>query len=121
MITLHSSPMPEEDATLTAPAAEPEDHSRSPAGAMLFEIAWEACNQVGGIDQVLRSKAPAIVERWKARSCLIGPYVEPKAALELEPTRPGGALAQVISELRDEGLTVHHGRWLIPGNPRVLL
>jgi glycogen synthase len=120
MITLHSSRMPEEDAR-PVPGGESEDHSRAPAGAMLFEIAWEVCNQVGGIYQVLRSKAPTICERWKDRYCLVGPYVEAKAALEFEPTRAGGALAQVIAELRDEGLTVHHGRWLIPGNPRVLL
>src|SRR2546421_12860425 len=110
--------MPDEEAQ---PAPDLDDHSRAPAGALLFEIAWEVCNQVGGIYQVLRSKAPTIAERWKDRYCLIGPYVESKAALEFEPTRPGGALAQVIAELRDEGLTVHHGRWLVPGNPRVLL
>ena len=33
-------------------------------GALLFETAWEVCNQVGGIYQVLRSKAATIVERW---------------------------------------------------------
>lgn len=98
-----------------------DDHTRAASGAMLLEIAWEVCNQVGGIYQVLRSKAPTIVERWKDRYCLVGPYVEAKAALEFEASRPHGALAQVIEDLQNEGLPVHHGRWLIPGNPRVLL
>ncbi|MEX2218454.1 MAG: glycosyltransferase [Phycisphaerales bacterium] len=112
--------MPQAPAATPAPA-EPEDHSRAPEGAMLLEFAWEVCNQVGGIYQVLRSKAPALVERWGDRYCLVGPYVEPRAALEFEPTPATGPLAQVIAELRDEGLTIHHGRWLIPGSPRVLL
>src|SRR4051812_31373373 len=93
---IHSLAMPEEDPNLSP--HDSEDHSRAPAGAMLFEIAWEVCNQVGGIYQVLRSKAPTIVERWKDRYCLIGPYVEAKAALEFEPTRASGTLAPVISE-----------------------
>ena len=59
------------------------DHALS--DAFLFEIAWEVCNQVGGIYQVLRSKAPLMGERWRDRYCLIGPYVEGKAQLEFEP------------------------------------
>jgi glycogen synthase len=97
------------------------DPSRPPAGAILFEIAWEVCNQVGGIYQVLRSKAATIGDRWHDRYCLIGPYVEAKAGREFEPVRPSGWMGRLVSALRDEGLTVHHGRWLVPGNPRVLL
>lgn len=97
------------------------DTSRPDSGTLLFEIAWEVCNQVGGIYQVIRSKAATIVDRWKDRYCLIGPYIESKAALEFEPARPAGWIGRVISALKDEGLTVHYGRWLIPGNPRVLL
>src|SRR5206468_10755120 len=110
LCTLHSCPMPERQETSASLPAEPDDFSRAPAGALLFEIAWEVCNQVGGIYQVLRSKAPTLVERRKDRYCLIGPYVEAKAALEFEPTRASGTLAPVISELRSERLTVHHGR-----------
>jgi glycogen(starch) synthase len=98
-----------------------EGHERAPSGALLFETAWEVCNQVGGIYQVLRSKAATVVERWKDRYCLVGPYIESKAAVEFEPSRPGGWMARALKALEDEGLKVHHGRWLIPGNPRVLL
>jgi hypothetical protein len=45
----------------------PEDSARPGPGTVLFEIAWEVCNQVGGIYQVLRSKAATIEERWKDR------------------------------------------------------
>ncbi|MCC6676190.1 MAG: glycogen/starch synthase [Phycisphaerales bacterium] len=88
---------------------------------MLFEVAWEVCNQVGGIYQVLKSKVPLMVERWADRYCLVGPYIESKANLEFEPTRPTGWIGRAIAQLKDQGLTVHHGRWLVPGRPRVLL
>ena len=95
--------------------------SEAPTDAFLFEIAWEVCNQVGGIYQVVRSKVPLMVERWHERYCLIGPYVEGKAQLELEPAPPSGWLASVIETVERAGLKVHHGYWLIQGKPRVLL
>jgi glycogen synthase len=105
-----------------AAASAPErDQDRAPAGTLLFEIAWEVCNQVGGIYQVIRSKASTIVDRWKECYCLVGPYVEAKAAVEFEPTKATGWMAGLLNALRDEGLNIHHGRWLVPGNPRVLL
>jgi glycogen(starch) synthase len=103
------------------PAREAPEAPRAESSALLFEVAWEVCNQVGGIYQVIRSKAETIVERWKDRYCLIGPYVEGKASLEFEPGRPAGWMGRAIAALKEEGLTVHYGRWLIPGNPRVLL
>ena len=30
----------------------------------LFEIAWEVCNQVGGIYTVIRSKVPSVIDKW---------------------------------------------------------
>lgn len=103
------------------PVNTERDFDRGPPGAVLFEIAWEVCNQVGGIYQVLRSKAETIEDRWKERYCLVGPYIESKASLEFEPTRATGWMARLLNALRDEGLNIHHGRWLVPGNPRVLL
>jgi len=88
---------------------------------MLFEIAWEVCNKVGGIYQVIRSKAPTMVERWDDRYCVVGPYFEKTAHLEFEPTRPEGAIGRAVNVLRDAGLVIHHGRWLISSKPRALL
>jgi glycogen(starch) synthase len=92
-----------------------------PALPYLFEVAWEVCNQVGGIYQVIRSKAPQMIERWGDRYFLVGPYEKSKADLEFEPSRPVGFVAQAIQALKDQGVTVHHGRWLVSGRPRVLL
>ncbi len=88
---------------------------------MLFEVAWEVCNQVGGIYQVLKSKVPHMMERWGDRYCVVGPYVASSANLEFEETRPAGWMGRALQQLRDSGLIVHHGRWLVPGRPRALL
>ena len=93
----------------------------APSGVFLFEIAWEVCNQVGGIYQVVRSKVPLMTARWLDQYCLLGPFIEPKAQLELEATAASGWLARVIARVERGGLPVHHGRWLVQGKPRVLL
>jgi glycogen synthase len=95
--------------------------SDPPEDAVLFEIAWEVCNQVGGIYQVVRSKAPLMVNRWRDRYCLLGPYIEGKAQLEFEATPPSDWFSRVLSGLERRGVVAHHGIWLIPGRPRVLL
>jgi glycogen(starch) synthase len=92
-----------------------------PQGPMLFEVAWEVCNQVGGIYQVLRSKAPLMVQRWADRYCLIGPYEAKAAAVEFEEVKPPAWIAKVIATLKEQGLTVRYGRWMVPGRPRVML
>jgi glycogen(starch) synthase len=91
------------------------------SGAFLLEISWEVCNQVGGIYQVVRSKAPLMVHRWREQYCMIGPYLETKVPLEFEPTRASGWMARLIDTLEQSGMRVHHGHWLIQGRPRVLL
>ena len=40
--------------------------------ALLVEVAWEVCNQVGGIYTVIRSKAPAMAEHANGPFCLVG-------------------------------------------------
>ncbi|MET0284017.1 MAG: glycogen/starch synthase, partial [Polyangiales bacterium] len=95
--------------------------TNQPSDAFLFEVAWEVCNQVGGIYQVLRSKAPLMTERWRDQYCLIGPYIEGKAQLEFEPAPAPGWLGRVVDTLQSEGIRVRYGRWLIPAKPRVML
>lgn len=107
--------------TAPAPAVDGAGPDRPGSGAMLFEVAWEVCNQVGGIYQVLKSKVPAMVERWRDRYFVVGPWIEAKASLEFDQTRASGWLGRVIDALKELGVTARHGRWLVPGNPRALL
>ncbi|MCW5766969.1 MAG: glycosyltransferase, partial [Phycisphaeraceae bacterium] len=88
---------------------------------ILLEFAWEVCNQVGGIYQVVRSRAPTMVERWGERYCMVGPYEPHTANLEFEETTPTGAIGKAVLALREQGLDVRHGRWMIDGRPRCIL
>lgn len=89
---------------------------------ILFEIAWEVCNQVGGIYTVIRSKVPAMVEEWGDNYCLIGPYFPQTALVEFEEQPNDDSIfARTAAQLREQGLDVHYGRWLVTGRPRIIL
>ena len=88
---------------------------------LLFEVAWEACNQIGGIYQVLRSKVPAMNSRWGDRYFLVGPENDHTAAVEFEPQTPGPLIAGALRMLEAEGIHARYGRWLISGRPRIIL
>src|SRR5688572_17517011 len=89
---------------------------------LLLEIAWEVCNQVGGIYTVIRSKAPVMVEQSKGNYCMIGPYVNKSIQAELEPLNDSQDIfGQAAAALRKKGYDVHYAQWLITGKPRVVL
>jgi glycogen(starch) synthase len=100
-------------APAAAPGAGPEP--------MLLEIAWEICQQLGGIYTVIRSKVPAMMERWGDRYCLVGPYDPRTCEAEFEETPPEGVIGEAVAALRGRGLEVHHGRWLVSGQPHAVL
>ncbi|KQS25336.1 glycosyltransferase [Dyadobacter sp. Leaf189] len=90
---------------------------------VLFEVAWEVCNQVGGIYTVIRTKVPAMVEKWDENYFLLGPYFEKKASSEFEVINdlddsPAG---RVVKRMREMGYSVYYGYWLVTGKPRVVL
>ena len=90
--------------------------------ALLLEIAYEVCNQVGGIYTVIRSKVPSMQMRWGDNYVAIGPYFPEQAAAIFEPEEEEDSIfAQVANALRAEGIEVHIGRWLISGRPKVIL
>ncbi|KAJ8953719.1 hypothetical protein NQ314_007329 [Rhamnusium bicolor] len=87
-----------------------------------FEIAWEAANKVGGIYTVIRSKAYVSTEELGDQYCLIGPYKEYCARTEVEEGPLGcEALNRAAEVLRQKGFKVHTGRWLVDGNPQIIL
>lgn len=90
---------------------------------LLLEIAWEVCNQVGGIYTVIRSKVPAMVEKWDDNYVLLGPYFPQKAAAEYEPiTDPDETeIGQTVRKMRQMGYDVEYGYWLVTGRPRVVM
>ncbi len=89
-------------------------------GTRLFEVAWEICNQVGGIYTVIRSKVPSMVEQWGSDYCVIGPYTPNNPEFE-EVELPGHPIFEAVQLLRQEGVTVHIGYWLVTGKPLTVL
>ncbi len=89
---------------------------------ILVEVAWEVCNQVGGIYTVIRSKVPSMVEKWGSNYCTMGPYFHHTAQSEFEPMEePGNPFYEAAVALRNKGYEVFYGQWLITGRPRVVL
>jgi len=89
---------------------------------LLFDIATEVAHRVGGIYSVIKSKAPVTTAEYGDRYTLIGPLNHQSAAVEveeLEPTNP--ELAATMKAMKDRGIGMLYGRWLIEGAPRVLL
>lgn len=92
------------------------------SNSLLVEVAWEVCNQVGGIYTVIRSKVPAVMENWSGRYCLIGPYVNKNIQAELEPLEDSADIfGLAAASLKKKGYDIIYAEWLITGKPRVVL
>jgi glycogen(starch) synthase len=90
---------------------------------LLIEVAWEVCNQVGGIYTVIRSKAPAMTRNHRSgHYCMIGPYLNKNI---LGRTGTFGRYCRCVwfaaANLRKRGYEVIYADWLITGKPRVVL
>ncbi len=89
---------------------------------LLTEIAWEACNQVGGIYTVLRSKVPTMVQKFGGNYCLIGPYIDVNVATEFEEiTDIDDPFSKAVSKMREQGFDAYYGKWLVTGRPNIVL
>ncbi|WWC86959.1 uncharacterized protein L201_001840 [Kwoniella dendrophila CBS 6074] len=96
---------------------------RSVHSPLLFECAWEVANKVGGIYTVIKTKVPVTTKEYGDRACLIGPLSYKSAPMEVESEEPepGTPFALTIASMQERGVKLIYGRWLIEGNPRVLL
>lgn len=100
---------------------------------LLFEVATEVANKVGGIYSVLKSKAPITCQQYKHNYHLIGPLNPNSVQIEVEPLdweaeetwkfREGSLLEirETLRSMHDRGVKFVYGRWLIEGAPRVIL
>lgn len=88
----------------------------------VFETAWEVANKVGGIYTVLRTKAATSTEELGDQYCMLGPYNEDTVRIEVEIQEPETyAMRKAIENMREHGVKVVFGRWLIDGYPKVVL
>jgi len=96
--------------------------SKPKINPILIEVAWEVCNQVGGIYTVIRSKAPAMMKNHSGNFCMVGPYVSKNIQAEIEPLNDvEDIFGQAAANLRKKGYDVMYAEWLITGKPRVVL
>ncbi len=86
----------------------------------LFEVSWEVCNKVGGIYQVVRSKAELLKRRYQ-NYVLVGPYFRQQAQFEFQQQPTPEFCKQAFDELEREGILCLYGKWLIRGEPQVIL
>lgn len=73
--------------------------------------------------QVIKTKVPVTVSEFGDRYCLIGPLSYKTAPMEVEPMEPSSdpALEGALNAMRERGVKLLYGRWLVEGAPRVLL
>ncbi len=89
---------------------------------LLTEVSWEACNQVGGIYTVLRSKTPTLVSKFGENYCLVGPNVNPSVATEFEENpKATDVYGKAVKKLNEMGFDVKYGSWLVTGRPNIIL
>uniref|UniRef100_A0A3B5Q4F3 Glycogen [starch] synthase n=1 Tax=Xiphophorus maculatus TaxID=8083 RepID=A0A3B5Q4F3_XIPMA len=99
-----------------------EDDELPVEDLMLFEVAWEVTNKVGGIYTVIQSKAKVTVDEWGENYYMMGPYFEHNFKTQVEGCVPPNPLIQkAMDALINNGCQVHFGRWLIEGSPYVIL
>uniref|UniRef100_A0A8C4R9V8 Glycogen [starch] synthase n=1 Tax=Eptatretus burgeri TaxID=7764 RepID=A0A8C4R9V8_EPTBU len=99
-----------------------EDDDVPDEDVVLFEVAWEVSNKVGGIYTVIQTKAKVTCDEWGEDYILIGPYFEHNVRTQvelIEPTKP--ALKRTVDSMNSRGVKVYFGRWLIEGGPCVVL
>ncbi len=95
---------------------------RSKKIGVLVEVAWEVCNQVGGIYTVIRSKIPTAMEAWGENYALVGPYISNEISAEFEPLPPDDSVfGEAVTRMREMGFGVYFGCWLVSGRPVTIL
>ncbi|HDP73634.1 MAG TPA: hypothetical protein ENN46_01610 [Candidatus Woesearchaeota archaeon] len=87
----------------------------------LFEISWEVCNKVGGINTVLSSKSRYVCNELKKKYFLVGPYVKDKARGEFVQHSAPEFLKEIFERLKPLGIFCRFGKWLVPGEPNTIL
>lgn len=94
---------------------------QNPDAPWLFEIAWEVCNQIGGIYTVLKTKAGAMRARWGDNYFVVGPYNPQTVDIEFQELLAEEPLYTVLGRLKERGYPIYYGRWLVGERPMALL
>lgn len=88
---------------------------------ILLEIAWEVCQQLGGIYTVMRTKSPRMTSVWGDNYFVVGPYDENKSTAEFRELEPEGFIGEAVKKIQSFGVKAHYGKWLCTGRPNAVL
>jgi len=83
----------------------------------IFESSWEVCNKIGGIYTVLSSKARTLKDKFGDNLIFIGPDFGNSP----DDFKEDDALFTDWKSSLTGSLKIRAGRWLVPGEPIVLL
>ncbi|XP_021572096.1 glycogen [starch] synthase, liver isoform X2 [Carlito syrichta] len=74
---------------------------------LLFEVAWEVTNKVGGIYTVIQTKAKTTADEWGDNYFLIGPYFEHNMKTQVEQCEPvNDAVRKAVDTMNKHGCQV---------------
>ncbi|MBN2745277.1 MAG: glycogen/starch synthase, partial [Bacteroidales bacterium] len=86
----------------------------------LFEVSWEVCNKVGGINTVISTKAEELMD-LNERYILIGPDLIVESTENQLFVESPELFVEWKTEVAKLGFNVRIGRWKIPSQPIVFL
>jgi glycogen synthase len=86
----------------------------------LFELSWEVCNKAGGINTVIKTKAPHIKEYYK-NYIVIGPYFKDNVDAEFMEGEAPEQFKAAFQKMHSMGVECHYGIWQIRGEPQAIL
>ena len=89
----------------------------------LFNVSWEVCNKVGGIYTVLSTQAKTLQTTLKDNLFFIGPDLtkDDSNPLFVEDPTLFKSWTKSLADQPDSFIRIRIGRWMIPGNPIVIL
>ena len=87
----------------------------------IFEVSWEVCNKVGGINTVIATKAKSLIGEHEESLILIGPDLLKEGEDDKVFIEDELLLSNWRSQANSMGLKFRIGRWNIAGNPIAIL
>lgn len=86
-----------------------------------IEVSFEVCNKVGGIYQVLKSKAEKMREYYGENYIVVGFYNEENAREDFGPRELEQPFEDAFTRVESQGVTCYYGSWRVKGSPKCIL
>ena len=87
----------------------------------VLESSWEVCNKVGGIYTVLSTRAKTLQQKLKDHVLFVGPDFWSNTPNPLFKENKTLLAKWRQHALKEDGLSLRIGRWMIPGEPIAVL